>query len=209
MIHPDTKLRFVSPVIGHGVVAERLIPRGTITWITDSLDIILNPIQVEQLPAMMRQHIDHYAFINHQGEAILCWDIARYVNHSCEPSTLSIGSLCTIAVRDIQPGEQITEDYATLNLINDLQCVCGAKSCRGRIGPHELEVLAPGFDRQARSAIELIPDLTQPLLQIADPVTVKHLLDISSGIAPMPSCFDNYFDMQVDQKQPQAHPTSA
>ena len=32
MIHPDTELRFISPEIGFGVFATKLIPQGTITW---------------------------------------------------------------------------------------------------------------------------------------------------------------------------------
>lgn len=38
MIHPDTELRFINEKIGYGVVALKLIPRGTITWALDKLD---------------------------------------------------------------------------------------------------------------------------------------------------------------------------
>ena len=31
MIHPDTELRFINNVVGYGVVAKKLIPKGTIT----------------------------------------------------------------------------------------------------------------------------------------------------------------------------------
>jgi hypothetical protein len=37
MIHPDTELRYVNDIIGYGVFATRLIPRGTITWVQDEL----------------------------------------------------------------------------------------------------------------------------------------------------------------------------
>ena len=38
MIHTDTELRFVSPEMGFGVFATKLIPRGTLTWVRDDLD---------------------------------------------------------------------------------------------------------------------------------------------------------------------------
>lgn len=38
MIHPDTKLNFVSKSIGYGVFATKFISKGTITWVLDELD---------------------------------------------------------------------------------------------------------------------------------------------------------------------------
>jgi len=35
MIHPDTEVRFINDEIGYGVVAKKLIPKGTITWVQD------------------------------------------------------------------------------------------------------------------------------------------------------------------------------
>ena len=43
MIHPDTELRFINREIGFGVVATRLIRRGTIIWVRDELDQVLPP----------------------------------------------------------------------------------------------------------------------------------------------------------------------
>ena len=38
MIHPDTELQFINDKIGYGVVATKLIPKGSITWALDKLD---------------------------------------------------------------------------------------------------------------------------------------------------------------------------
>lgn len=60
-------------------------------------------------------------------------------NHSCEPSAgirLDRAGYRLIALRDIAPGEEITYDYSTY-LAGDheaMQCCCGARHCRGRIG---------------------------------------------------------------------------
>jgi hypothetical protein len=53
MIHPDSELRFVSPSIGYGLFATRLIPRGTFTWVRDDLDQIVPPGVEEGPPPML------------------------------------------------------------------------------------------------------------------------------------------------------------
>lgn len=40
MIHPDTKISYISPEKGYGDVATKLIPKNTITWVQDDLDRI-------------------------------------------------------------------------------------------------------------------------------------------------------------------------
>jgi hypothetical protein len=49
MIHPDTELQFINDKIGYGVVATKLIPKGTITWALDKLDRIFSPEEVRKL----------------------------------------------------------------------------------------------------------------------------------------------------------------
>jgi uncharacterized protein len=91
-----------SPVgapIGYGVVARRLIPRGTITWVRDRLDQTFSPAQVQALPATYRDIVLKYCFIDGRGNFVLCWDLARYINHSCDPSCRSAGYDFEIAVR--------------------------------------------------------------------------------------------------------------
>jgi hypothetical protein len=48
-------------------------------------------------------------------------------------------------VRDIHPGEELTDDYATLNLEESFACLCGTRECRNRISPERLK-LVPVFD---------------------------------------------------------------
>jgi SET domain-containing protein len=57
---------------------------------------------------------------------------ADLINHSCEPNCGIRGSLEIVALRDIQPGEEITFDYA-MSESSDfrMRCACGASSCRG------------------------------------------------------------------------------
>jgi uncharacterized protein len=60
----------------------------------------------------------------------------HYINHSCEPNAfmkISYGHILFIALRDIEPGEEITIDYESTLHSDSKRCVCGAKTCRGTI----------------------------------------------------------------------------
>ena len=54
-----------------------------------------------------------------------------FINHSCEPNCGIRGSLQVVAMRDIEPGEEITFDYAmTESSDYSMPCKCGRKNCR-------------------------------------------------------------------------------
>lgn len=60
----------------------------------------------------------------------------HYINHSCEPNAfmkIAYGHILFIALRDIEPGEEITIDYESTLHSNKKRCICGAPSCRGLI----------------------------------------------------------------------------
>ena len=86
MIHPDTELRFVSDEIGYGVFATAPIPRGTIVWVRDALDRLFRSDEIEQLPPFYRAIVEKYTYVDAESMCVLCWDLAKYVNHSCRPN---------------------------------------------------------------------------------------------------------------------------
>ena len=60
----------------------------------------------------------------------------HYINHSCDPNAYMktlYGHVLFFALRDIEPGEEITVDYQTTLHSDKKRCYCGAASCRGRI----------------------------------------------------------------------------
>ena len=111
VIFPGTELRLVDEHTGYGVFATATIPAGTVVWVHDELDQVFSPARVATLPAILQQQVQRYAYVNANGDRVLCWDHGRYMNHSCEPTTTSIGTLMEIARRDIQPGEELTCEY--------------------------------------------------------------------------------------------------
>lgn len=43
MIHPKTELRYINDTVGYGVFATDRIPKGTIVYVKDSLEITVSP----------------------------------------------------------------------------------------------------------------------------------------------------------------------
>ena len=62
MIHPDTELRFISPKIGFGVVATKLIPKGTITWALDKLDRVFSEAELAAFGNLYQEILDTYCY---------------------------------------------------------------------------------------------------------------------------------------------------
>jgi SET domain-containing protein len=61
---------------------------------------------------------------------------SQFVNHSCQPNSfirIIREHVIFFALRDIEPGEEITLDYVESYHPDDYRCRCGAKGCRGTI----------------------------------------------------------------------------
>jgi len=57
-----------------------------------------------------------------------------YTNHSCEPNIALQGQIVYVAMREIEPGEELTHDWATTDdLTYEMECRCGRPTCRGTI----------------------------------------------------------------------------
>lgn len=164
MIHPDTELRFKNSTVGYGVFATRPIPRGTIVWTLCALDHRISPTQHATFANPYLEIIDRYAYIDAVGDFILCWDHGRYINHSCAPSMLCVGEELEIAVRDLSPGDELTCEYGTLNLLEPMGCNCGEPNCRGTISTANMLDIADQQDQQAAEAVREFRKVPQPLL---------------------------------------------
>ncbi|HEY3311016.1 MAG TPA: SET domain-containing protein-lysine N-methyltransferase [Anaerolineales bacterium] len=57
---------------------------------------------------------------------------ADFINHSCNPNAGICGQIALVAMRDIQPGEEISFDYAMADSssFDEFDCACGAPTCR-------------------------------------------------------------------------------
>jgi hypothetical protein len=62
------------------------------------------------------------------------WD-GDCVNHCCNPNAGLSGQIALVAMRDIQPGEEICFDYAMSDTrpYDEFPCDCGAPNCRRNV----------------------------------------------------------------------------
>ena len=151
-------------------MATRPIPRGTVTWAMCDLEHVFAPEALVGLSEPYRTYLGTYTFTTDLGDHVLCCDVGRYLNHSCTPNTLSApGRLFDIAVRDIEPGAEVTGDYGTLNLSQGLNCLCATDRCRGTVRVGDRKRLEHGWGRQLRAATELAGKVHQPLLLFLGP----------------------------------------
>ena len=177
MIHPKTEVKLVSPEIGMGVFATAFIPKGSITYIFDEMELIYPQDHPLLKDSKYIDHINKYSYIDNSGNRILSWDIAKYMNHYCDFNSISTGYGFEIAIRDIEAGEQITDDYGTLNIENSMDCGCGKAGCRKKINPDDLLRYSDVWDQHIKDALKNFNNISQPLIKYMDD-QLKEDLDI-------------------------------
>ena len=176
MIHPHTELRFINKEIGFGVFATKLIPKGTITWALDELDQKLEPEFVNSTSSFCQEVIKKYAYRNQDGLYILCWDLGRYVNHSFHANCMGTAYDFEIAIRDIYPGEELTDDYGTLNVEEPFACIPEEGTERKIVYPDDLLYYHEEWDHQVLEASRNFEQVEQPLCSLIKPICLKAFL---------------------------------
>ncbi|APG60580.1 SET domain-containing protein [Christiangramia salexigens] len=192
MMHPDTELRWINDKIGYGVVATKLIPKGTITWVQDELDTVYPPDYPLKLKTLTKDLLEKYSFRNRNGEHILCWDFAKYVNHSFNSSCLSTAYNFEMAIKDIQPGEELTDDYGYLNLTESFVPE-DEGSDRKAVHPDDVLNLYKIWDKDLSSLFPKINKIHQPLFDLLSEGIKDEIELIASGKKKMRSTRHLYF----------------
>jgi len=133
MLHPLVKLVDFGVIEGKGLVAQGLIRAGEVVSQLEPNQPLTPVHEVlswsqEKQEAFTRhsyQLSDEY-FVSEQGPE-------KYMNHSCDPNTWWLDDITMVARHDILPGEEVTYDYATTELIIPfaMPCACGSALCRG------------------------------------------------------------------------------
>ncbi len=175
MVHPDTEIRLIDPKIGYGIFATKRIPEGTIVYVRDKLEIQISEEEFENYNEIYKNLIRKYSYIDKNGYRILSWDLAKYVNHCCDPNTVITGYGFEIAIRDIEPGEEITDEYAFFNLDKEEEVFCEKKNCRKRIKPEDFETYYQEWDEKIKKTLPKIFIVEQPLFVYIDKNTKKEL----------------------------------
>jgi hypothetical protein len=176
MIHPHAQLKFVNGTIGLGVYASAPIPKGTIVYAADPFEIEITPRQFEVLSDFFKEIAEKYSYIDSRGVRIMSWDLAKYVNHSCDPNTMSTGYGFEIAIKDIAKGEQITDEYGLLNIENEIPLACRCQNCRKVLRPTDIDTYYPIWDTIIKDALDNIRKVPQPLWSLIGKQTKSDLI---------------------------------
>lgn len=102
-----------SNIHGLGVFAEEKLKKGDIIWkFQPGFDQVISSDAYNQLPPIAKNCIDHFGYYNkEEGGYILCGDDARFTNHSNTPNMELFDEISSVATKDINIGDEITENY--------------------------------------------------------------------------------------------------
>jgi uncharacterized protein len=200
MIYPHTELRYINDQIGYGVFATKFIPKGTITWALDEFDQIFDPEVLLTVDRHRRELLQKYAYRNQEGKYILCWDLGRYVNHSFHANCIGTAYEFEIAIRDIYPGEQLTDDYGSLNVDVPFKCFPEAGTNRKWVYPDDLLHFSEEWDQQVISALKHFYEVEQPLIHLIRPEFMEKVRVAAEEEILLDSIKSIYFDREIHKK---------
>ena len=120
---------------GLGLFATKPFKKGTIIY--ESSCLLTERNEVPDID------YEHFCVYDVERGKYQVYGFDRYMNHSCEPTCVTTdptyvdGSLKykMVMLRDIEPGEQLFEDYFNFEYdeMKIVDCRCGASSCRKTI----------------------------------------------------------------------------
>jgi SET domain-containing protein len=111
MLHVRTELK-PSAIEGNGLFAAEWISEGQVIWsFTPGLDIVFPRALRESLHPVVQDFLNKYC--SRDGEYLTVYaDNTRFINHSRQSNTRwDDEAAVLVASRDIEAGEEITEDY--------------------------------------------------------------------------------------------------
>lgn len=193
MIHPKTEIKLISKEVGYGVIATEFIPAGTITWALDKLDREFTQAEYDNMDPIYQDILETYTFRNNLGNHVLCWDNGRFVNHSFNSNCLTTAYDFEIAIRDIQPGEQLTDDYGYLNITRPFEGIDEGTE-RKVVYPDDLKRFYAAWDAKIAKVFPLILDVEQPLKELIKKDLWKKITEINKGEEELESILINYYD---------------
>ena len=199
MIHPDTEVRFISKEKGYGVVATKLIPKGTITWVQDDLDQVFTKEQIVNMNPFVKKHLDIYSFTNKNGEMVLCWDNGKFVNHSFKPSCFSTPYDFEIAIRDIHPGEELTDDYGYLNVEKPFDAI-DEGTTRKTVYPDDILNFHEEWDALIKENAPKVLEVKQTLVDLIPEKTWTEFANAVQNPNQMRSILECHYQQDVPVK---------
>jgi SET domain-containing protein len=135
-INPIEEYAEVQPsnIHGLGLFAKKRIPKGTTWWHARPQDVLIITknqfltLEASQKTPIMNNYMQTlltYSYYERDLDALIfCLDNSRFVNHSFNANSGASedeNGFCAVAQRDIQSGEEITENYSKYTLCSWLK----------------------------------------------------------------------------------------
>lgn len=117
---------------GRAVFARDVIEPGELIAIWSGR--IVTAEELDELPSEIRRHtvqVEEGLYL----ASLSAHEPPDFINHSCEPNAGLDGQITIVAMQRIQPGDEVTIDYAMCDgtAYDEFDCACGAPACRGRV----------------------------------------------------------------------------
>lgn len=117
---------------GKAVYARAVIEPGELIAVWSGR--IIGPDELDELEPEIRRHtvqVEEGLYL----ASLTPDEPPDYINHSCEPNAALDGQVAIVAMHRIQPGEEVTIDYAMCDgsAYDEFDCECGSALCRGRV----------------------------------------------------------------------------
>ena len=118
--------------VGLGLFAVRPIAEGEAILQFDGPPLTLDEVRAKGPLAANTLQVDHNRYLD-------LVEPGRLVNHSCSPNAGIRNGVILVALRLIEPSEEIRFDYSTT--IGDrwtMSCACRSPECRGNVAAYRL-----------------------------------------------------------------------
>jgi SET domain-containing protein len=123
-----------SPIDGKGCFATQHFPKGK--KIAEYAGELISRREVARRVKNRHKHRIVAVNYNRHIDGARGGNGTRFINHSCRPNSymrVTRGHVLFMALRDIQPGEEITCDYISTHHPDTYRCRCKSVGCRGTI----------------------------------------------------------------------------
>jgi len=135
-ISPNARKGEPSGIAGRGLFAVAPIRAGEVVAVkgghlVDSHTLLALPERLQSSEIQIAEGLHLVALTENEYEPVML-----FVNHSCEPNVGFAGNVVLAAMRDVEPGEELTTDYALFDTPaagTTMTCSCGTPSCRGTV----------------------------------------------------------------------------
>lgn len=141
-LNPKCEVR-PSPVCAKGVFAKEHIEKGEIIRVTGG--IVIPKHDIERYNKLIVYDVENI-YLDISDDFVMApsqedLDITATINHSCDPNIGFLDTVTLLAIRDIEPGEEVGWDYAfSQTTFESFSCKCQNAACRKIIQPDDWRI---------------------------------------------------------------------